>query len=50
MFTEISQAIERFIKRPPRLDGPWWSHPSLTAWRGAREALMNDADAPVPAA
>jgi hypothetical protein len=49
-FTEISQAVERFIERPPHLDGPWWwSHPSLP-WRGAREALMNDADAPVPAA
>jgi hypothetical protein len=47
-FRELGAAIEQFIEQPPHLGNGWYRHPILEAWRAARVALMNDADAPVP--
>jgi hypothetical protein len=48
-FEGLAAAITRFVEKPPHRDGDWHKHPGLEAWRSAREALMTDPDAPLPA-
>jgi hypothetical protein len=47
-FTELKTAIRRFLEQPPHVDHDWYAQPALGAWRAAREALLNDADAVLP--
>jgi hypothetical protein len=47
-FDEVETAIKRFVALPPHTGQDWFRHPSLDAWRAAREALHHDADAALP--
>jgi hypothetical protein len=47
-FSEISEAIKRFVDRPLPQGDAWYRHPAFEAWRAARAALHHDADALLP--